>query len=979
LNQTVNQSLKKIASDGRSNHVSSSSTKGFPKDLSDCRTRKRLQKINSDLLNGFVNAFKFWLHFTKFNCKSELIKPIFFQDKFINAESAKLVKTFKVTLAYNFSKFLGQELPEKPELGIFDLFSLKVIENHYKRRWLRRTRMIRDLWNLMQIKELTNEVPKDMILETYIKHQKTLTDYAKTPEKVLLEIKRNAAEFAQSVQKNYREEIDLAPSKAYFSSKRSEGGCYKALRDKIISDVKRVNYSMINEFNTRIDPPCLYLYGRTGVRKSYLTNLITKSISERFGLENSVYHRNFEQDHWDGYSNQLICQFDDAFQQRDSVSKADELVGQMIVLKSNCIYQPPMAKLEEKGRKFSSEFLVLSSNIEPQHLCLNMTESIRCKNALLRRFNFPIEILEVSTDKIRCIFRRIEVKNPGDYESEISESSDYFEGSIKVFIMKVKNLMMSAYYQSVKNALDSKEVSQDHRLRNYSDWLIPVVKTKEGNSINLAYSFPKILPKENICEAYAIPQKLKVRLITKSQPISWALKPLQKAMWRALQEFPCFALTGGKSIEDFIDIIDYKNLIINNKDKLKRFFVSGDYTSATDQLNSDIMETISNEIIKVFGDNKTLQNYIKWECSQHRVTYPKWTNLEDIIQTRGQLMGSLMSFPILCIANVSTITLSKKLNSISDAKALINGDDILFCATEREIKSWKRIATSMGLEPSIGKNYISKEFCSINSQLLELKNKSLKLERTGKFKVLFDPKSSDQIQLSKSFGFDENDIKHFGLNQLKKTPQNLSVPKTFGGLSSDWDFISPFKEDKLSREVYSFIFREKSKFETYRLPDNKIGIFGPKFLCQKFKFIGRTNSKILNDYRTFFKCQSDSLIDEEFIEDNTFKWNKFNKHLQEIKKNQFWREFVRNGSLISSIPLNLMKKDFIIINNEDDGILKQFNDLFWNPQIYLKIKNKNLSFSNNKEVKLIENHMNSKRKSLDRSRIPKRNQFADFI
>ena len=46
---------------------------------------------------------------------------------------------------------------------------------------------------------------------------------------------------------------------------------------------------------------------------------------------------------------------------------------------------------------------------------------------------------------------------------------------------------------------------------------------------------------------------------------------------------------------------------------------------------------------------------------------------------------------------------------------LINGDDCLFPATEEAYSYWKSNGSAMGLEPSIGKNYYSREFCTINS------------------------------------------------------------------------------------------------------------------------------------------------------------------------------------------------------------------------------------------------------------------------
>jgi hypothetical protein len=52
--------------------------------------------------------------------------------------------------------------------------------------------------------------------------------------------------------------------------------------------------------------------------------------------------------------------------------------------------------------------------------------------------------------------------------------------------------------------------------------------------------------------------------------------------------------------------------------------------------------------------------------------------------------------------------------------AIINGDDICFRSTERLFKLFEEAGNELGFEKSIGKCYLSEEYCTINSQNFEL-------------------------------------------------------------------------------------------------------------------------------------------------------------------------------------------------------------------------------------------------------------------
>jgi hypothetical protein len=97
---------------------------------------------------------------------------------------------------------------------------------------------------------------------------------------------------------------------------------------------------------------------------------------------------------------------------------------------------------------------------------------------------------------------------------------------------------------------------------------------------------------------------------------------------------------------------------------------------------------------------------------------------EILNQEWGQLMGSFVSFPILCIINaaVTRESLEKAFDlriNLTDHAFKVNGDDDLFVIPPSGYQTWVRNVTSAGLSPSIGKNFISRRYAVINSQMFD--------------------------------------------------------------------------------------------------------------------------------------------------------------------------------------------------------------------------------------------------------------------
>jgi len=103
------------------------------------------------------------------------------------------------------------------------------------------------------------------------------------------------------------------------------------------------------------------------------------------------------------------------------------------------------------------------------------------------------------------------------------------------------------------------------------------------------------------------------------------------------------------------------------------------------------------------------------------VKYEDKTGLGTTYQKNGQLMGSPLSFPILCLCNLIMywLALEEYLEvevDVRDLPVLVNGDDILFRTNHAFYEIWKKYISEAGFELSLGKNYVHTEFLSVNSQ-----------------------------------------------------------------------------------------------------------------------------------------------------------------------------------------------------------------------------------------------------------------------
>jgi len=226
----------------------------------------------------------------------------------------------------------------------------------------------------------------------------------------------------------------------------------------------------------------------------------------------------------------------------------------------------------------------------------------------------------------------------------------------------------------------------------------------------------------------ALAEALKVRTITKGPPVlNTVLRPLQKLLHSICASDERFVIGGPCTLDVLRSVFCTRSSgrIGDPASGLK--WLSGDYKAATDNLNALLSTTIADEFSNVLGLDDRYRQLLQRSLCGHSMCRPlRKFEVEgpgDVLpQARGQLMGSITSFPVLCVANFALIWLAKEEAAgvsipFDEVDVIVNGDDCLFPASANCKRIWERLAVVAGLTPSVGKTYYDDRFAVFNSIL----------------------------------------------------------------------------------------------------------------------------------------------------------------------------------------------------------------------------------------------------------------------
>ncbi|UQZ09560.1 putative RNA-dependent RNA polymerase [Freshwater macrophyte associated ourli-like virus 1] len=642
-----------------------------------------------------------------------------------------------------------------------------------------------------------------------------------------------------------------------------------------------------------------------------------------------VYSRSCHVKHWDGYKHQPIVIMDDfgqnilnpvdieEFQQlvscnpymlpmADLPSKGTYFNSPIILLTSNLCYGSnlfslkenscPLTDVESLWRRITIPILIISKDsplIGRDQATLRPWLGPHQKSVLINCFNLASIVRSPYRDALREIKYNHNFQLPSAsselkyddptfcrnfsltsllvrYEESFSHLKDIYPLIKKTFFHRIHihNEVLGIWNQKISQvSMGITHVQGEKDVNIFID--------RGENNIptsSLEVNFPLHPPERSpIVQGVPLAEPLKVRVITKAESSTRVLKPLQLAMWKSLESYPEFSLTSGCKDKNLKDCHDMQKLLANQiriiyeNSEDNSIWLSGDYDAATDNIPMWVTEALLEGILEHI-DHEPTKEWARYEISPHRVLYPKSYNISEGFQTSGQLMGSLLSFPLLCMVNDF---LCSKIAGFPSNTYRINGDDIVARVNLDKIDIWKSNAHKIGLKLSLGKNFIDEEFCTVNSQLFFNCNPL----DTGKLSLIYRqdrPIGNNWRDFQKYYGYDSIFFDQFVKNNrhiLQNTPSSLFIPTSHGGLGEFWvehkNVISDSKgvSERLAKQVYCYrLCKKLLNFNDIlaKLTNNRFSTyFLPRFNNQYPDSVGEYNDKILESLTSLFLPKTD--------------------------------------------------------------------------------------------------------------------------
>jgi hypothetical protein len=331
----------------------------------------------------------------------------------------------------------------------------------------------------------------------------------------------------------------------------------------------------------------------------------------------------------------------------------------------------------------------------------------------------------------------------------------------------------SLYAEALKTMSYFDELHSMHETNNGVKELrgVRLGYTEKRRLLSELYKTSKGLNSPIKCLIVPLAEPLKVRTISAGEDLPYYMaKPFQKVAWRWLRNFPQFIVIGEPLTSDILSrMLDRESQLqryIDERNTQRKkhlapyrmypiaFFVSGDYSAATDNLKIEYtlesFDRLSNQLLAicrkefnqdfdvlveylhvcrkllephdlVYNDRRGILMQI---CVENKIPFDHVDGMLTVRQRNGQLMGSPISFPFLCAINfVCYWTSVNRYTGLHCPHrllpVLVNGDDILFRSNIEHYAIWKEVIAEVGFTLSLGKNYTHPTYLTINSELFE--------------------------------------------------------------------------------------------------------------------------------------------------------------------------------------------------------------------------------------------------------------------
>jgi hypothetical protein len=237
------------------------------------------------------------------------------------------------------------------------------------------------------------------------------------------------------------------------------------------------------------------------------------------------------------------------------------------------------------------------------------------------------------------------------------------------------------------------------------------------------------------CQVYTIREPLKLRTITAGTPSLYgSLQVILARLRQGMSKFDVFRLTRKENNAAWLS--DRMNV-----NPLRRHlgfldwdhFASGDYQQSTNDLSME-----ATDICRYYTFSGAVSRVVDAALGAQVIVAPTESGDSEVVQERGQLMGSPLSFPFLCVINAAIARLAycmvhrelfgKRLDAFPFA---VNGDDIVARMSPQIYEMWVSLIGAVGWLLSPGKSYFLQDLAQVNSQTMRI----TRIRRPGELTV----------------------------------------------------------------------------------------------------------------------------------------------------------------------------------------------------------------------------------------------------
>lgn len=211
----------------------------------------------------------------------------------------------------------------------------------------------------------------------------------------------------------------------------------------------------------------------------------------------------------------------------------------------------------------------------------------------------------------------------------------------------------------------------------------------------------------------------KPRALTKFSADTLCLRPLHKAIYDRMSR-QSWVNRGDVTTDGLAEFRYVEGEVLT----------SGDYKSATDNLSIEVAEMILGTILA--STVSVPQSVMRGALDIMRPNLYNLENNLDFTPRVGQMMGSYLSFPLLCLQNRMAFLWAGG----EGLPCKINGDDILFRSSPEFSRRWMDVVSQLGLEVERTKTSVSADYGSLNSTLVVREKGKYKVRQTLRFGML---------------------------------------------------------------------------------------------------------------------------------------------------------------------------------------------------------------------------------------------------